>query len=142
MIARDLAQVGIEANIQQLSWQQWLQGPFKGQFDMTLINHVEPLDYRIYTDPGYYFGYDSPAFRALVERHASATNARERQMLFSQMQRHLAQDAVNAWIFAPQIGTVVRKGLRGKLGEFISQGHMQEPVEIHSHGGRVQLMHT
>ena len=32
---------------------------------------------------------------------------------------------------------VVRKiytsGLRGKLGEFISQGHMQEPVEIHSH---------
>ena len=113
LIARDLAQVGIEANIQQLSWQQWLQGPFKGQFDMTLINHVEPLDYRIYTDPGYYFGYDSPAFRALVERHASATNARERQMLFSQMQRHLAQDAVNAWIFAPQIGTVVRKGLRG-----------------------------
>ena len=90
-----------------------VQGPFKGQFDMTLINHVEPLDYRIYTDPGYYFGYDSPAFRALAERHASATNARERQMLFSQMQRHLAQDAVNAWIFAPQIGTVVRKGLRG-----------------------------
>lgn len=41
---------------------------------------------------------------------------------------------------------VVRKiytsGLRGKLGEFISQGHMQEPVEIHSHGGRVQLMQS
>lgn len=41
---------------------------------------------------------------------------------------------------------VVRKiytsGLRGKLGEFISQGHMEEPVQIHSHGGRVQLMQS
>ncbi|WP_282955977.1 citrate lyase subunit alpha, partial [Suttonella ornithocola] len=39
---------------------------------------------------------------------------------------------------------VVRKiytsGLRGKLAEFISHGNMSEPVEIHSHGGRVQLM--
>ena len=34
-------------------------------------------------------------------------------MLFAALQRHLAQDAVNAWIFAPKIGTVVRKGLHG-----------------------------
>ena len=113
VIAQDLARVGIVAELQRLSWEQWLNGPFKGQFDMTLINHVEPLDYRIYTDPGYYFGYDSPAYRALVQRHAAAANARERQLLWGQLQRHLAQDAVNAWIFAPQIGTVVRKGLRG-----------------------------
>ncbi|WP_404300612.1 ABC transporter substrate-binding protein [Alicycliphilus denitrificans] len=113
VIAQHLARAGIEAELQRLSWEQWLNGPFKGQFDMTLINHVEPLDYRIYTDPGYYFGYDSPAFRALVQRHGAATNARERQQLWAQLQRHLAQEAVNAWIFAPQIGTVVRKGLRG-----------------------------
>lgn len=113
VIAQDLARVGIVADIQRLSWQQWLNGPFKGRFDMTLINHVEPLDYQIYTDPDYYFGYDSPAFRALVQRHANASHPRERQQLFAQLQRHLAQDAVNAWIFAPQIGNVVRKGLRG-----------------------------
>lgn len=113
VIARDLARVGIVADIQRLSWQQWLDGPFKGQFDMTLINHVEPLDYPIYTDPGYYFGYDSSAYRALVQRHANASHAHERQQLFAQLQRQLAQDAVNTWIFAPQIGNVVRKGLRG-----------------------------
>lgn len=33
-------------------------------------------------------------------------------------------------------------GLRGKLAEFISHGNMAEPVEIHSHGGRVQLMQS
>lgn len=113
VIAQELARVGIVVELQWLSWQQWLSGPFKGQFDMTLINHVEPLDYRIYADPGYYFGYDSPAFRALVQRHAGAAHARERQQLWERLQRHLTQDAVHAWIFAAQIATVVHKGLRG-----------------------------
>ena len=113
VVAADLAKVGIELQLEQVEWSQWLAGVFKGQFDMTLINHVEPLDYQIYADPRYYFGYDSAAFRTLVARHAASSNARERRMLFLQMQRHLAEDAVNAWIFAPQISTVVRKGLKG-----------------------------
>lgn len=113
LLAEQLARVGIRTAIARLSWPQWLAGPFRGDFDLTLINHVEPLDYLIYTDPAYYFGYDSAAYRALAQQHASATNARERQRLFGELQRHLAQDAANAWIFTPKIGTVVRKGLRG-----------------------------
>ncbi|SDM71869.1 peptide/nickel transport system substrate-binding protein [Oryzisolibacter propanilivorax] len=113
VLARQLAQVGIVAELQRLSWSEWLQGPFRGHFDMTLINHVEPLDYLIYTDPDYYFGYDSPAFRVLAHEHALATSPRQRQQLFGQLQRHLAQDAANAWIFTPSLVTVVRKGLRG-----------------------------
>jgi peptide/nickel transport system substrate-binding protein len=113
VVAADLARVGIAVRLQPVEWAQWLSGAFRGQFDMTLINHAEPLDYRIYTDPNYYFGYDSAVFRALAERHAAASSARERQQLFAQLQRQLAIDAANAWIFAPQIGTVVRKGLQG-----------------------------
>lgn len=126
VVAADLAKVGIEVRMELLEWAQWLAGPFKGQFDLTLINHVEPLDYLIYTDPQYYFGYDSPAFRSLVERHATSSNARERQMLFAEIQRHLAHDAVNAWIFAPQVGTVARKGLRGVW--------MNYPIFVHDIG--------
>ena len=112
-VAEHLARVGIEVRLKHMEWGQWLAGPFKGDFDMTLINHVEPLDYAIYTDPQYYFGYDSADFRALAQRYAEAAQPRERQRLFGQLQRHLAQDAVNAWIFAPQIDVVRRKGLRG-----------------------------
>ena len=112
-VAEHLARVGIEVRLKHMEWGQWLAGPFKGDFDMTLINHVEPLDYAIYTDPQYYFGYDSADFRALAQRYAEAVQPRERQRLFGQLQRHLAQDAVNAWIFAPQIDVVRRKGLRG-----------------------------
>lgn len=123
VIAAALAQVGIVAKLEPVPWSQWLAGPFRGQFDLTLINHVEPLDYQIYADPGYYFGYDSAAFRDLASRHSASTHPRERQMLFADMQRHLAADAVNAWIFAPQVSTVARKGLKGLW--------MNYPISVH-----------
>lgn len=113
VIAAALAKVGIQVRLEPIEWAQWLAGPFKGEFDLTLINHVEPLDYQIYTDPEYYFGYDSPVFRDLAARYAASGQARERQMLFVKMQRQLAHDAVNAWLFAPQVSTVARKGLKG-----------------------------
>lgn len=113
MLVENLSQIGIELKPDLVTWPEWLEGPFKGHFDLTMINHVEPLDYAIYADPLYYFGYDSRAFRELMARHAACENPRERQMLFAQLQRHLAQDAVNAWIFASQITAVARKGLKG-----------------------------
>ena len=113
LIVAALAAIGIHVTTEPVDWAHWLSGTFKGNFDLTLINHVEPLDYPIYTDPNYYFGYDSAEFRQLVERHAASSSAREHQVLFAQLQRKLANDAVNAWIFAPQLSTVARKGLKG-----------------------------
>lgn len=113
VIVQSLANVGIRVTQNVVSWSQWLSGPFAGDFDLTIINHAEPLDYHIYTLPDYYFGYDSPAFRQLVRRHATSTNPRQQRTLFNEIQRHLANDAVNAWLFTPQISTVVRKGLKG-----------------------------
>lgn len=112
-IAQALANVGIRVTQHVVSWSQWLAGPFAGDFDLTIINHAEPLDYHIYTQPDYYFGYDSPSFRQLVQRHSTSSNPREQRTLFNQIQRHLANDAVNAWLFTPQLSTVVRKGLKG-----------------------------
>lgn len=113
LIVHDLAQVGITVVPEFLSWPQWLQGPFTGDFELTLINHVEPLDYAIYGDPGYYFGYDNPALRQLLERHRQARSHRQQLQLLRQIQIFLAQEAVNAWIFNVHVGTVVNKGLQG-----------------------------
>ena len=45
-------------------------------------------------------------------------------------------------IKAGVITRIFTSGLRGKLAEAISNGALKEPVEIHSHGGRVHLMQT
>ena len=40
------------------------------------------------------------------------------------------------------ITQIYTSGLRGKLAEAISNGLMQKPVQVHSHGGRVHLLQT
>ena len=40
------------------------------------------------------------------------------------------------------ITRIYSSGLRGKLGEAVSNGLLTIPVQIHSHGGRVQLIQT
>jgi peptide/nickel transport system substrate-binding protein len=113
VIAAQLAKVGIVAKIENVEWAQWLGGTFKGNFDLTIINHVEPLDYMQYANTGYYWGYDSKAFRDLAARHAAAVNPKERARLFGELQRLIAADAVNAFIFNPSQVSVAKKGLKG-----------------------------
>jgi peptide/nickel transport system substrate-binding protein len=114
IIAAQLAKVGINAKIENVEWAQWLSGPFKGNFDLTIINHVEPLDYATaYADPNYYFGYDSAKFRGLVATLAATSNGQEKGRLWREIQRQLAEDAVNAWIWNPAQVAVFRKGLKG-----------------------------
>ena len=90
-------------------------GTFKGNFDLTIINHVEPLDFvTAYADPTYYWGYDSAAFRDLVgastRRRATRRSARA---CSRDMQQQLATDAVNVYIFNPAQVAVSKKGLKG-----------------------------
>jgi peptide/nickel transport system substrate-binding protein len=113
VVAAQLAKVGVVAKIENVEWAQWLSGPFKGNFDLTIINHVEPLDYAQYANTAYYWGYDSKDYRELLAKHAEATSVAERSKLFAAMQRKLAEDAVNAYIFNPAQVAVAKKGLKG-----------------------------
>lgn len=113
VIARALKQIGVNVNIITTSWDEWLSTVFKGDFDLSLILHAEPSDYYIYTDPNYYFGYNSFEYNQLVEQYNQNSNPRVQRQLIQQMQRKLADDAVNVWLFTPEIATVVRHGLKG-----------------------------
>jgi peptide/nickel transport system substrate-binding protein len=113
ILAAQLAKVGIVAKIENVEWAQWLGGTFKGNFDLTVINHVEPLDFMNYANPQYYWGYDSKAFRDLATKYAASTGAKERNKLFGDMQRMIASDAVNVFLFNPTNTAVYKKGLRG-----------------------------
>lgn len=114
IIAAQLAQVGIQAKIENIEWAQWLDGVYKNKnYDLTLISHVEPFDLAKVAEPGYYFGYESAQFRDLMDRLNSAPSDAERQSLYEQAQRLLAQDAVNAYLFTPRWATVANAKLQG-----------------------------
>jgi len=114
IVAAMLAKVGVIAKTENLEWAQWLAGPFKGNFDLTIVNHAEPLDYATaYADPKYYFGYDSAKFRGLVSTLAATSNSRDKARLWRDIQRQLAEDAVNVFIWNPAQVAVFKTGLRG-----------------------------
>ena len=113
VLAAQLAKVGINAKIENVEWAQWLSGAFKGNFDLTVINHVEPLDYMAYANPQYYWGYDNAGFRELTAKHSATTDRKERTRLFGEIQRKIAADAVNVFLFNPSNAAVYRKGLKG-----------------------------
>ena len=113
IIAAELAQVGIVAKIENVEWAQWLSGPFKGNFDLTVISHVEPLDFDRYADPNYYWGYDSKAYDALFAQYNASTSPKTRLKLLADLQRQLAEDSVNVYLYQLPQFAVAKKGLKG-----------------------------
>ena len=60
IIAAQLAEVGIKAQITNVEWAQWLETVFKGKdFGLSIVSHTEPMDINIYANPDYYFQYDN-----------------------------------------------------------------------------------
>jgi len=100
VIAAELAEVGVEAKIENVEWAQWLSGVYKGKnFDLTIISHVEPLDIGIYANPDYYFQYDSQAFRDIFARIEAAPDLDAFKKAIGEAQRQIADDSVNAFLF-------------------------------------------
>ncbi|MBX3476067.1 MAG: ABC transporter permease subunit [Brevundimonas sp.] len=99
VLAAQLGAAGIRVKIENLEWAQWLDQVFKRhQFDLTIVEHVEPMDYDIYARDDYYFGYRSEAFNALVDQLGRATDDATRLRLQGEVQRRIAEDAVNGFL--------------------------------------------
>ncbi|KAF1019982.1 MAG: Periplasmic dipeptide transport protein [Paracidovorax wautersii] len=114
IVAAQLAQVGIQARIENVEWAQWLDGVYKNKnYDLSIVSHVEPFDLAKIAEPGYYYGYESPKFREILTHIASAPNEAERNKLYGDAQRLIATDAVNAYLFTPQWATVTSTRLQG-----------------------------
>jgi peptide/nickel transport system substrate-binding protein len=100
IIAAQLREVGIETEITNLEWAQWLEQVFRGHdFDLTIVSHTEPMDIGIYARPDYYFQYARPEFVALNDTLATTSDPVERSSLLSEMQQIIAADYVNGYLF-------------------------------------------
>ncbi len=100
IIAAQLRAVGIETEISNLEWAQWLEEVFRGKdFGLTIVSHTEPMDIGIYARPEYYFQYDNPDFQALMGELNSTTDPGDRTALMQKAQQIIADDYVNGYLF-------------------------------------------
>lgn len=111
IIASQLRAVGIETEITNMEWAQWLEQVFGGKdFDLTIVSHTEPADINIYARPDYYFQYDNPDFQALIAELAITSDPAKRSALNKQAETIIAEDYVNGYLFQlAKVGVVNAK---------------------------------
>jgi len=114
IIAAQLRAVGIETEITNLEWAQWIEEVFSNKdFGLSIVSHTEPMDIGIYANPEYYFQYDNPEFQALMETLNGTTDATGRSTLMSEAQTIIADDYVNGYLFQLAVATVAKAEITG-----------------------------
>ncbi|MCF3594983.1 ABC transporter substrate-binding protein [Rhodobacteraceae bacterium LMO-12] len=114
IIASQLRAVGIETEISNLEWAQWLEQVFKGKdFGLTIVSHTEPMDIGIYARPDYYFQYDSKAFQDLNSELSVEADPAKRSELLKKMEQMISEDYVNGYLFQLAFPTVAKKDVVG-----------------------------
>jgi peptide/nickel transport system substrate-binding protein len=114
IIAAQLREVGIETEITNMEWADWLERVFRGNdFDLTIVSHTEPFDIGIYANPEYYFRYDNPDFQALNAALEVESDPAERSALLAQMQTMISEEYVNGFLFQLAKSGVANAGIEG-----------------------------
>ena len=106
VIVAQLSSIGIRLEIENLEWAQWLDQVFtRHEFDLTIIEHIEPMDFGIYARDEYYFGYSSPEFKSLLTQFEIASDDLAKYDLLRRIQTKIADDAVNVFLLqSAQLG--------------------------------------
>ena len=100
IVAAQLRAVGIETEISNLEWAQWLEQVFRGKdFGLTIVSHTEPMDIGIYANPDYYFQYDNPDFQKLMDDLNVTTGGEARTEILKAAQQMISDDYVNGYLF-------------------------------------------
>jgi peptide/nickel transport system substrate-binding protein len=100
IIQNELKAVGIDTEVTNMEWAQWLDQVFKRHdFDLTIVSHTEANDIDIYARPDYYFGYGKPEFVALMDKLQGTVDPAARSAILKEAQTMIAKDYVNAYLF-------------------------------------------
>ncbi|MDH6232691.1 peptide/nickel transport system substrate-binding protein [Mesorhizobium soli] len=106
IIASELREIGIDAEITPLEWADWLKQVFTDKdYDMTIVSHTEPNDIDIYSRKDYYFNYQNADFNKVIDELNLTSDEAKRKELYGEAQKILAKDVPVGFLFElPKIG--------------------------------------
>lgn len=98
-VASQLRDIGVVVKIDELPMSSWLKEVMhEGNYDMTIVAHVEPRDLGMFADKAYYWHYNSPQYQKLYAAADSATDGKGVERM-KEAARYLANDAAAIWLF-------------------------------------------
>lgn len=114
IIAAQLRDVGITAEIENVEWAQWIEQAFKGKdFDLTIVSHTEPMDIGVYANPDYYFQYDNADLQSLMSDFGIEADTAKREEMLRTAQQIISDDYVNGYLFQLAKTGVANSKLKG-----------------------------
>ena len=114
VVKDQLAKVGINVTLNNVEFPLWIDKDFiKGDFDLTIVSHVEARDTNLYGNPDYYWHYDNQQVQQLLKEADAATDEAKSNQLYGQVLDQINADAVNDWLFLLPRLEVVKKGITG-----------------------------
>lgn len=124
VIAEQLRAVGIDVEVSNVEWAQWLSPEVfrpspcpgaKGEgdkpaaydgsceavftYDLTIVSHTEPNDIGIFARDAYYFNYKSDDFKAIMADLAVTADPAKRSELIKAAQSRLSEDYAATFLF-------------------------------------------
>jgi len=107
---------------------KWIDEVFiKHDFEMTEIDHAEPLDIDIYARPTYYFSYHNPKFNEIVATAEASADDAVRGKLYGDAERILANDVPALYLFDLPHLNILNKDLMGIWdNEPISENYVRD----------------
>ena len=119
-VARQLAEIGVQVEIQPVDWVVFLNQVYFGRdYSLVTMTHKGKRDpvaalSRYTSDSQWnYLGYRNPEYDDLIEKVAAATTEEERRAMFAELQRMLARDAAAVYLAAPLASVAVRSNIKG-----------------------------
>ncbi len=122
VVKSQLADVGVTARIDVLEFPaRWLDVVFtKADYDMSIIAHVEPRDITSFGNPDYYWRYDNPRVRELLDQADAGTTAVQVAKM-KQVARTITGDAAADWLFLLPNLMIADPGVRGLPTNVVSE---------------------
>jgi len=128
IIQSQLADVGVNLEIENVEWGVWLADVFNVEgidngfnYDTSIVAHVEARDIIQYGNPDYYFGYDNADVQANLAAADAEPNDAARYALLGDVQTQITEDAASIWLFVlPQL-SVTDAGIEGYVANATSQ---------------------
>lgn len=113
-VASQLRDVGVKVTIEELEFGRWVEEVFtNGDYDLTIVGHVEPRDLGKFALPEYYWHYGNPEFAKLYTQADQAPTDAESVEGMKKAVRFLADDCAAIWLFALPNLVITKSTIQG-----------------------------
>nr|WP_300150334.1 ABC transporter substrate-binding protein [Propionicimonas sp.] len=113
-VASQLRDVGVKVTTEELDFNRWLDEVFiNGDYDMTIVAHVEARDLGKFADKSYYWHYGDPKFASLYTTAVEAATDDQATQEMKAAARYLADQCAAIWLFALPNLVITKAGVAG-----------------------------